>query len=139
MTLNPIIIDEETTLKDAAEKMLFVSSGAMPVGSSDKLVGMITDRDITVRAVSMGKDPVKTTVGDVMTRGVFFIDENDDLDLAAEIFRKQKINRLVVKDSRGRLVGILSLGNMIRHTKDTGALTRFIQKLANNNHHRKAV
>jgi len=132
MVANPAVISPDCSLKEAAEKMLFIDCGIMPVGTPDRLVGMITDRDITVRAVSRGRDPVRTKVNEAMTYKVFFVHEDDDLARAAEIFRKQKVNRLIVKDNRGRLTGILSLSGLIRETSDEAILTGLIQQLAHN-------
>jgi CBS domain-containing protein len=138
MVLNPVVISPEASLKEAADKMRVLDCGIMPVGTPDKLVGMITDRDITLRAVANGKDPVKTKVGDVMTNKVFFVEEDETLDKAAEIFNRLKINRLLVKDGKGRLTGILSLSGLIRDAGDAAVLGDFIQQLARQNQRRAA-
>lgn len=138
MALNPVVISPEASLKEAADKMRLLDCGVMPVGTPDRLVGMITDRDITLRAVANGKDPVKTKVGDVMTRKVFFVEEDETLDKAVEILKRLKINRLLVKDGKGRLTGILSLSGLIRETSDAAALSQFIRQLAQQNHRQAA-
>lgn len=138
MVLNPVVIGPETSLRDAAEKMLFIDCGLMPVGTTDKLMGVVTDRDIAVRAVARGRDADKTKVGDMMTCKVFYVNEDDSLACAVDILKKQRVNRLIVKDSKGRLTGILSLSGLIRETSDTEALTCLVQRLAHNNHRKVA-
>jgi len=130
MTANPVVIDQNSSLKEAAERMILVNCGIMPVGTPEQLVGMITDRDITVRAVARGKDPLRTKVSEVMTHKVFFVNENATLNQALDAMKKQNINRLVVKDIRGRVTGIFSLSGMIRENADLPALSGFIQRLA---------
>ena len=66
------------------------------------LVGMITDRDITIRAVAKGKDPVKTKVSEIMTGKVSFVNENTTLNQALDVIRNEKITRMIVKDLRGK-------------------------------------
>lgn len=130
MTANPVVIDQNSSLKEAAERMILVNCGIMPVGTPEQLVGMITDRDITVRAVARGKDPIKTKVSEVMTHKVFFVNENATLNQALDVMKRQNVNRLIVKDLRGKTTGIISLTGLIRENADLPALSAFIQRLA---------
>jgi CBS domain-containing protein len=115
MTSNPVVLDPETTLREAAQKMRELDSGVMPIGENDRLVGMLTDRDITVRATADGKDPNTTPVRDVMSSEVIYCFEDDDLDAAARKMEEHQIRRLIVLNRDKRLVGIASLGDLAVH------------------------
>lgn len=138
MIKNPEVIQQDRSLKEACEAMARLDCGIMPVGAPDKLVGMITDRDIATRAVAKGKDPAKVKVSEIMTNKVLSIAEDAPLEQAAEIINKQKVNRLVVKDNKGKHTGILSLTGLIRETADKQAIAQFVQQLALKNHKKAA-
>jgi CBS domain-containing protein len=118
MTREPVVIGPDAILKDAAEKMRDLDSGVMPVGQNDRLVGMLTDRDITIRATAAGKDPNQTRVEEVMTPDVVYCFEDDDPVAAANIMEEHQLRRLIVLNRDKRLVGILSLGDLAVHTAD---------------------
>lgn len=86
--------------------------GAMPVLENDQLIGMITDRDIALRALADGKDISSLTARDVMTEGVLSCREADELDEALEIMQRQQVRRLPVLNREDRLVGMLSIGDV---------------------------
>ena len=111
----PVVLDPSTTLHEAASKMRALDSGVMPVGENDRLVGMITDRDMTVRAIAQGKSPT-SPVRDAMTPDVVYCFEDDDLKSAARKMEEHQIRRLIVLDRDKRLVGIASLGDLAVHT-----------------------
>ena len=115
MTSNPVVLRPDTMLREAAQKMRELDSGVMPVGDSDRLVGMLTDRDITVRATADGKDPNTTPVRDVMTADVVYCFADDDIELAARTMEENQIRRVMVLDRDKRLVGIASLGDIAMH------------------------
>ena len=115
MTSNPVVLRPDTMLREAAQKMRELDSGVMPVGDSDRLVGMLTDRDITVRATADGKDPNTTPVRDVMTSDVVYCFADDDIELAARTMEENQIRRVMVLDRDKRLVGIASLGDIAMH------------------------
>lgn len=119
MTSHPTLINPNATLQEAAQKMQKVDCGALPVGTEDKLEGVITDRDIVVRAVSQGRDGSKEKVRDYMSRQVVACGENDSLEEVTDRMRRHQVSRLVVKDADGRVSGILSLGCILR--RDTNA------------------
>jgi CBS domain-containing protein len=98
-------------LQDVARTMQEADTGALPVGENDRLVGMITDRDIVVRIVADGKSP-DTLVRDAMTREIHFVFEDEDLDSASSKMSRLKIRRLPVLNRDKRMVGILSLGDV---------------------------
>jgi CBS domain-containing protein len=105
-------VGPELTLDQAAKKMLDLDIGCLPVGQNDRLVGMITDRDIACRAVAKGLEPGKTTVDDAMSKGISYCFEDEEVGQAAQLMEKKQIHRLPVLNREKRMVGILSLGNI---------------------------
>ena len=105
-TVNP-----DQNIQEAARIMLEIDAGALPVGENDKLVGMITDRDIAVRAVGSGKPPT-TRVREVMTRDVKYCFEDEDTAHVARNMGEQQVRRLPVVDRDKRLVGVLALADL---------------------------
>lgn len=114
MKADPKVIPPESTLKEAAQIMASIDCGVLPVGTQDTPEGVITDRDIVLRAVAKGKDVTKEKVRDYMTQQVFFCNEGDTLEEAAQTMHEHHVNRLLVRDSSGKMCGILSFGCIIR-------------------------
>lgn len=114
MTADPVIVSANTTLKDVAQKMKSIDCGVLPVGTWGKLEGMITDRDIVIRAVAEGTDIAKAQARDYMTTEVFYCYEDDSLEQAAEQMRHNNVSRLVVKDVTGKACGIITFGCILR-------------------------
>jgi CBS domain-containing protein len=100
-------------IREAARLMKEIDAGFLPVGENDRLVGMITDRDIAVRAVAEGKGP-DTSVRDVMTKEVHYCFEDEDLETVADQMSELKVRRLPVLDRNKRLIGIVSLSDICR-------------------------
>jgi CBS domain-containing protein len=111
MTRNPRIASPDDAIRDAASIMAQVDTGALPVGENDRLVGMVTDRDITVRPVAQGKG-LDTKVREVMTPGVQCCFEDEDLDVVARRMAEEQVRRSPVVSREKRLAGILSLGDV---------------------------
>jgi CBS domain-containing protein len=107
-------VGPDTTLSEVAKKMRDLDVGAIPVGKSDRLVGMVTDRDIACRGVAEGKDCSKLKASDVMTKGIIYCSETEELDDALRIMEQKKIRRLPVINDKKRMVGMLSLGDISR-------------------------
>jgi CBS domain-containing protein len=105
------IVSPQQSIRDAAKMMAQIDAGILPVGENDRLVGMITDRDIAVRAVAAGKSP-NTPIADVMSHEVKYCFESDDVDEVAANMADIKVRRLPVLDQQKRLVGIVSLGDI---------------------------
>src|SRR5690349_20576609 len=101
-TENPVFVEPKANLREAAIKMHMINCGMLPVGDEDKVVGIITDRDIVIRALAKSKNPQTTTVSTCMTHEAFACNENDTLDDAAEKMRAHKVSRLLVKDHKGK-------------------------------------
>ena len=111
MTNDVRIASPNQTIRDAARLMAQIDAGALPVGENDRLVGMITDRDIAIRAVGAGKGP-QTPIREIMSREVMYCFEDDDLDDVVANMADIKVRRLPVLDHDKRLIGILSLGDI---------------------------
>ena len=105
-------VSPNTSIAALAKKMQQFDIGAIPVGENDRLIGMATDRDIVIRGVANGKDPSKLTARDVMTKGVTYCRDNEDVDEAVRIMESKQIRRLPVIGANKRLVGMISLGDM---------------------------
>ena len=111
MTRDVRIANPDQSLQQAARLMAELDTGVLPVGENDRLVGMITDRDIAIRAVAEGKSP-DTRVRDVMTADVKYVFEDQEADEVSIIMSDLQVRRLPVVDRNKRLVGILSLGDL---------------------------
>ena len=102
----------DTPVTEIAKIMKTMDIGAVPIGKDDRLVGMVTDRDITCRAVAEGGDCGSMTAGDVMTKGIVYCTENEDLEDAIHLMENKKIRRLPVINDKKRMVGMLSMGDL---------------------------
>jgi len=102
----------ETPITTLAKTMQKYDIGAIPIGENDRLVGMVTDRDIAVRGLANGKNISKLTAGDVMTKGVFWCREDDNASDAVRLMESKRVRRLPVINDRKRMVGMLSLGDI---------------------------
>jgi CBS domain-containing protein len=127
MTRDVRIADPGQSIREAAQVMLEIDAGALPVGENDRLVGMLTDRDIAVRAVAQGKGP-DTRVGDVMTPDVRYCFDDEDTADVARNMGDQQIRRIPVINRDKRLVGILSLGDLAVEGERTGEALRDISQ-----------
>jgi CBS domain-containing protein len=108
------LIAPDQTVRDAAAIMRRLDAGVLPVGENDKLVGMITDRDIAIRGIAEGKGP-DAKVRDVMSHEVKYCFEDEDVDHVAENMAELQVRRLPVMNRDKRLVGIVSLGDLATH------------------------
>lgn len=105
-------VSADTPVSEIAQMMNKEDIGAIPIGKEDKLVGMITDRDIAVRVVAAGRDPKKTKAEDVMTKGIVYCQTKESVEDAIHLMDQKKIRRLPVLNDKKRLVGMLSLGDV---------------------------
>lgn len=99
------------SIREAARMMKEIDAGILPVGDNDRIIGMITDRDIAMRAVAEGKGP-DTTVSDVMSREVLYCYDDEGLDDVARQMRELQVRRMPVLNRDKRLVGIISIGDL---------------------------
>ncbi len=111
MTQDVRIVDPGETLQDAARTMAEIDAGFLPVGKNDRLVGIITDRDIAIRAVATGR-PSSAKVGDVMSQEVRYCYADDTVDDILDNMAQQQLRRLPVVDRDKRLVGIVSITDL---------------------------
>ena len=113
------------SIRDVAKIMDEINAGAIPVGENDRLVGMITDRDIAIRAVALGKGP-DTPVREVMSKErVLYCYDDEDLDHVASNMSEEQVRRLPVVNRDKRLVGIVSLGDVA--VNETRAATKAVK------------
>lgn len=118
MSKKPEFLPPTTTLKQAANQMRTHDYGFLPIGENDKLIGTVTDRDITIRAVAEGKDPNKTTLREVMSKEVHYCLDTDKLEKIANQMEKLQVRRLIVLNKDKRMVGIISLGDIATKCKN---------------------
>jgi CBS domain-containing protein len=111
MTKNVRMVSPGDTVRQAAAVMAEADSGVVPVSANDRLVGMVTDRDIAIRGIAAGKGP-DCPVQDVMTKDVKYCFDDDDVDRVAQNMADIQVRRLPVVNHDKRLVGIISLGDL---------------------------
>jgi CBS domain-containing protein len=130
MTRDVAVVRPDHSVEEAARMMAAVDVGLLPVGEGDRLVGMITDRDIALRAIGDGKGP-STDVGQVMTRDVKYCYEDEDTAHVSRNMAEQQVRRLPVLSRDKRLVGILSLADIAQleaGVRETGSAYRGISQ-----------
>lgn len=130
MTKGAECVTPDTTLREAAQKMKALDVGTLPVCDNERLVGMITDRDITVRATAEAVPPSLGQVGDVMTHSVVYCHEDQDVEDAANLMQENQIRRLVVLNGDEHLVGIVSLGDLAVETGDERLAGETLEKVS---------
>src|SRR3954465_16017916 len=96
MTPDPELIDPKASIREAAKRMKSENIGALPVGENDRLIGMVTDRDIAMRGVAEDRAPETTTVRDVMSEKIFYCFEDDDIEDAAQCMAENQVRRLPI-------------------------------------------
>ena len=111
MSTDVQVIGPQETLRRAARLMQELDVGALPVCDGERLLGMLTDRDITVRGVAEGLKPDESCVGDVMSAEVLYATEDQSADEALQMMGQQQVRRLPVIDGDKHLVGVVSLGD----------------------------
>jgi len=113
MSTDVCTISPDTPLRRAAEKMAERDLGSIPVAKNDRLVGMVTDRDIAIRGIGGGFGP-EANAAEVMTREVLYCNAGDDVDAVLENMASMQIRRLPVIDDDKQLVGIVSIGDLVK-------------------------
>jgi CBS domain-containing protein len=130
MTRDPEVVPSDVFLKDAALRMQQLDVGTLPIRDGDRLVEMLTDRDITVRATAQGRDPTKTQVRDVMTPEVIYCFEDQEVSEAAKLMQEKQIRRLPILNQEKRLVGIVSLGDVAVHSGAEKVVSETIKEVS---------
>lgn len=123
------VISPDETIRAAALQMLNGNFGMLPVGENDRMIGTISDRDITIRAVAAGKDS-NTKVRELMTEGVIWAYENDSVDDGAKLMSKHQIRRLPIVNAEKRLVGIVALGDFAVDISDLEVAGEALSKIS---------
>lgn len=118
MTSNVETVNSNANLIETARKMRSLEVGALPVWEKGKMVGMITDRDIAVRAIAEKKNPSTTTAKEIMSSNVCSCYEEDDIRKAAEMMEKNCFHRLLVVDSDNDPIGFVSLSDFAVKSHD---------------------
>jgi CBS domain-containing protein len=118
MTSEVHCIAPNSTLQDAAKQMRDLDIGSLPVCQNEQLIGMITDRDITIRCTAQGKSPQEMKVQDAMTKELAFCYQDEDVEVAADLMEERQIRRLPIMDRGKKIVGIVSLGDLATRHSD---------------------
>ena len=132
MTQSAETVDSDALVIDAAAKMKELNVGSLPVCDNGKLEGLITDRDIIVRLLAEGRDPLCTRIGEIMTPGATYCFDDQTLDEAASLMEAQQIRRLPILNRNKELVGMLSLGDIAvrADTIDQDLATEALKKIS---------
>jgi len=125
-----IAVKDGTSLAEAARIMKDNNIGVLPVIAEDKVQGLITDRDIVLRAVSADKDVTRTKVGEIVTKSVVTCRDQDDIETAAQQIADRKVNRLLVINETDNVVGLLSLGDLAFETADPALIGNVLTELS---------
>ncbi|HEY0629171.1 MAG TPA: CBS domain-containing protein [Sphingomicrobium sp.] len=120
MTTEVEKVSADQTAREAASFMLRADAGSIPVCDGDRVIGMITDRDIAVRGVAEGRGP-DTPVSELMSDGIVCAHEDDDVQSVAQRMSEEQVRRMPVVDGEDRLIGIVSLGDLARETNGESA------------------
>lgn len=133
MTRHVEIMNPGQTIQEAAQCMCDLDVGSLPISEHDRLVGMVTDRDIAVRAVAMGKD-ANTPIREVMSTDVCYCFEDENVSEVADNMADQQLRRLPVLNRNKRLVGILTIGDLAVSENGSPHLYKVGQALAGISH-----
>jgi len=123
-------VSPDSIIADAAELMRDLDVGALPVCDGARLVGMVTDRDITIRAVAEGRDPKKTRVSYCMSPEVLYCFEDQDAAEAEELMQQKQIRRLPILDRDKNLVGIVTMGDLATRADDPEGTERTLREVS---------
>jgi len=133
MTLDVEWVSDDTSIQEAARLMRALDVGSIPVRGADReIVGMLTDRDLAIRAAAEGLDPITTKVRDVMTVDVVYCYEDQDIKDAVKLMEGLQLRRLLVLNRDNRLAGIISLGDLAvrANEKDAGAVLKEVSEMS---------
>jgi CBS domain-containing protein len=130
MTTDVEVIDSYAPLTEAAAKMKTLDVGLLPICDGDKLIGTLTDRDITVRGIAEGYDPSDTKVSDIMSTDLAYCFEDEEIEKALSLMEDRQIRRLPVLDREKRLIGIVSLGDLAVHAGQKERLGKTLEEVS---------
>jgi CBS domain-containing protein len=115
----------DDTLQEAARLMREEDTGVLPVGENERLIGIVTDRDLALRLVAEGRDPAQTKVRDVMTPNIYYV-HDEPVDHVTENMAQQQLRRMPVVTREKRLVGVVSIGDYSRRGRHDAAQRAFV-------------
>ena len=130
MTREVVTIAPTASVREAAQRMAERDVGMLPVCDGERIAGLLTDRDITTRAVGEGRDPGTTRVSDIMTTEVFFCFDYEDVQDAVLSFEEKQIRRLLILNRKKQLVGVLSIGDIAVDTGNKKLAGEVLQKVS---------
>jgi CBS domain-containing protein len=130
MTNSPRTVTRDSTVAEAARLMRDEDTGIVPIVEGDRLLGVVTDRDIAMQIVAEGKDAQSTTVEEIASKNLVTVDPEQSLDEALRLMAEHQVRRLPVTEEDGRLVGIVSQADIAKHApaKKTGETVEQISK-----------
>jgi len=114
MTRKVECVDPTLPIAKVAEKMRDLNIGFIPICQADRLVGTVTDRDITTQSVAQGRDPRLATVSEIMSASIFYCYEDEDIRDVARQMQEKEVRRMIILNRNKRLVGVVSLGDLAR-------------------------
>ena len=129
MTVKPRTVKTGDSVVEAAKLMRGEDAGIAPIVDGDRLVGVVTDRDIAIRVVAEGRDPQSTKVEEVASQNVVTIDPQQDLDEALRLMAQHQLRRLPVVEEDGKLVGIVAQADVARHA-DADRTGRVVEEIS---------
>ena len=130
MTADVEVIRPDSSIADAAKKLRSLDVGSLPVCDGERLVGMITDRDITIRATADGRDPNNTLVRDCMSPEIVYCFEDQSAEEAERLMQEKQIRRLPVLTREKQLAGIIALGDLATKTDDVQQVGRTVREIS---------
>jgi CBS domain-containing protein len=130
MTSSPRAVTADSSIAEAARLMRDEDTGIAPITEGERLVGVVTDRDVAIKVVAEGKDPQVTKVTQIASSNLVTIDPQQDLDEALRLMAQHQVRRLPVVEEDGKLVGILAQADVARHAdaSRTGEVVEEISK-----------
>ena len=133
MTPNPTTVSDRDSIRDVARIMKEQDTGVVPVCEGNKIIGLVTDRDIVVRLIADGKDPLNAHVNEVMTKSVRKVHEDATVDDVLSLMSNSEIRRVPVVNKNDELVGIVSIGDISSDTRKAGEALNDISEARPNN------
>ena len=130
MTPSPAAIGADSSIRDAAKKMQALNVGFLPVSEDREPIGVITDRDITIRGVAEDLDLQNTAVSEVMSPTVECLSEDESLEDATRLMREKQIRRVLVKGRAGDVCGVVSLGDLAVHMGDASLMGETLEEIS---------
>jgi CBS domain-containing protein len=130
MTPEVATIGPDANLQQAARKMASLDVGLLPIVEEGELLGVITDRDIAVRAAARGLDPKQTEVRSIMTEAAICALDVQDVEEGARLMMENQIRRLPILDNGKKLVGIISLGDLSKTVADVGLVAQTLERIS---------